>query len=820
MVNRFFKSYTFILIVLLSITVSANGQSNLLTNGNFELNLANWTTMTGDGTASFIIDRNVYKEGTSSLRVNVSKAGSNPWSVQCWNNSLSVKTGQFYQVVFWAKAAAHGGKFDALVQRTTGDFRRFHTITVNPDTVWTRYTFSFTSDVTYLSGIGFTMQFPVEGVFYFDDIQVFTSEELIPNGGFESGILPWNNVTSGDGIASFHLETNDVFEGNRALRINVTQSGAAAADIQTISRSFTANTVFLYSFSFMAKGIVPGQKLNLVFQSGSTTQTKEFILTGDWKQYSGFFSCTVTRVDYQLRFQYLDEGTYFLDDIRLETTTEHQQWMKDIDNRIDEIRKGNFRITLLDANNNPVQGDVNIEMTKHDFEWGLAIEFWNHVYPAITYNAVEENWFLETAVKYFNSGVVGNSMKWYAMEPQDGIVSYAATNQYINWTRSVGWKLRGHTLIWGSRDPWTNPDWLHPEYSWNGATTRPPLPVPTVISRVKRRVERDTKYFENDVQEWDVVNEPIHVKYLSDYVGDSINWLAFKWAKAAAPNVRLFVNDYNILTYEDQKNTYKNYIRKMLANGAPIDGIGLQGHFGSSANWDYVVSALNDMANLGLPLKITEFDMGNQTEEKQAEEYGKMLKVAFSHPAMEGFYFWGMWDKRHWRGHEGAGMFRVDRTPKPSAEVVYDLIHNEWKTRENVLSDTEGSLSFRGFFGNYMLKVNIEGVVHVAEVHFPRSEGDQEVVLKLSPAVSIADKAKSVTPVFYPNPAKNTVHVEMLIGARLIQIFNSSGLILDEVNVENLYQAKLDLSRFKDGLFLARVIYLDGKIITEKIIKN
>ena len=459
-------------------------------------------------------------------------------------------------------------------------------------------------------------------------------------------------------------------------------------------------------------------------------------------------------------------------------------------------------------------------MTRHDFEWGLAIEFWNHVYPAITYNAVEENWYLETATKYFNAGVVGNSMKWYAMEPQDGVVSYAATNQYINWTRSVGWKLRGHTLIWGSRDPWTNPDWLHPEYSWSGETSRSPLPVPTVISKVKRRVERDTKYFENSVQEWDVVNEPIHVKYLSDYVGDSINWLAYKWAKAAAPGVRLFVNDYNILTYEDQKNTYKNYIRKMLANGAPIDGIGLQGHFGSAANWNYVVDALNDMASLGLPLKITEFDMGDQTEEKQAEEYGKMLRVAFSHPAMEGFYFWGMWDKRHWRGDRGAGMFRVDRSAKPSAEVVYNLIHEEWKTRENVVSDHEGNLAFRGFFGNYKLKVNIDGVVHVAEVQFPRSEGDQEVILKLSPTVSIADKVNSVVPVFYPNPAKNTLHVEMLIGAKFIQIFNSSGLLIDEVIVENMYQIQLDISRFTNGLYLARVVYADGEILTEKIVKN
>ena len=61
---------------------------------------------------------------------------------------------------------------------------------------------------------------------------------------------------------------------------------------------------------------------------------------------------------------------------------------------------------------------------------------------------------------------------------------------------------------------------------------------------------------------------------------------------------------------------------------------------------------LDYLAEIGLPIKVTEFDMNvramNISEADQAKEYAKVLRTCFSHPAIEGFLFWGFWDARHW----------------------------------------------------------------------------------------------------------------------------------------------------------------------------
>ena len=88
---------------------------------------------------------------------------------------------------------------------------------------------------------------------------------------------------------------------------------------------------------------------------------------------------------------------------------------------------------------------------------------------------------------------------------------------------------------------------------------------------------------------------------------------------------------------------------------------------------------------------------------KQAEEYAKILRTAFSHPAIEGFLFWGFWDARHWR--PGAGLFDSDFKPKAAADSVYHLIHEVWTTSMTLRLDSLGQADFRGFYGTYDVRL-------------------------------------------------------------------------------------------------------------------
>ena len=47
-----------------------------------------------------------------------------------------------------------------------------------------------------------------------------------------------------------------------------------------------------------------------------------------------------------------------------------------------------------------------------------------------------------------------------------------------------------------------------------------------------------------------------------------------------------------------------------------------------------------------------------------------------------------------------------DFSKKPSWYALYDLLHNEWQTKEE-LEAKEGSASFRGFYGDYKIDVTV-----------------------------------------------------------------------------------------------------------------
>ena len=52
------------------------------------------------------------------------------------------------------------------------------------------------------------------------------------------------------------------------------------------------------------------------------------------------------------------------------------------------------------------------------------------------------------------------------------------------------------------------------------------------------------------------------------------------------------------------------------------------------------------------------------------------------------------------------GLLRSDLSPKPAYLALQNLIHQEWNTREELVSDQEGIFHFRGFDGTYEIVVN------------------------------------------------------------------------------------------------------------------
>ncbi len=391
-----------------------------------------------------------------------------------------------------------------------------------------------------------------------------------------------------------------------------------------------------------------------------------------------------------------------------------KNWYDSASIRIDSLRKANFVLQILDKNGQPVSDSIKIKLFKHKFTFGVVMD------PESSPGS--DSWDRATMYRYYNGAVSGNCFKWSGIEANRGVLTYAGFDSILAWCERVGWRLKGHTLLWNGHagNYHEVPKWVQD------------LPTAQEANEAcKTRVIREVTRYKGRVFEYDVMNEPSHTFYLTNKIGDSINWNCFKWARQADSTAELFMNDYNTIEW-DEYQPFINIVRKCLDNGAPITGIGIQAHFGGSIITNDVKRRLDKLATLGLPMRITEFDMNvtenNVTPINQAMYYARMLRIAFSYPKITGFYFWGLIDGKVWRA--GSGIFAVNKTPKPAADSVYNLIHKEWTTDVTGLTDNEGKILFRGFYGDYHIFAKINGVWKEFRISCTQKQKDSTLILR------------------------------------------------------------------------------------------
>lgn len=199
---------------------------------------------------------------------------------------------------------------------------------------------------------------------------------------------------------------------------------------------------------------------------------------------------------------------------------------------------------------------------------------------------------------------------------------------------------------------------------------------------------------------WDVVNEVIDASQpncLRDdqwlrVVGPDYIESAFRYARAADPKARLFINDYST-TRPEKRDCLERVVKDLLARGTPLDGVGHQMHVDvfqpSLADID---RALSVVARLGLENQITELDVSIYRRHtyllpapaetlliEQGQRYKALMGVFLAHPELSAVTWWGISD-RHTSLNEGWDWWRSDQPllfdqqqrPKPGYRAVLE----------------------------------------------------------------------------------------------------------------------------------------------------
>ena len=367
------------------------------------------------------------------------------------------------------------------------------------------------------------------------------------------------------------------------------------------------------------------------------------------------------------------------------------EWRKSAAERIDQIRKADLKLSVVDANDQPVSNaKVEVRMKRHAFGFGTAV-----VAQAFLSNAPDDLRYKDWYFRLFNQAVFENDFKWPSFES-----SRTRSLQALDWLRDQGiTNIRGHNLVWP-------------------ALQYLPRDIPNLLSnpaalrqRIQTHITDVVTATAGKFRDWDVVNEPIPNRDLQNVLGDEalIDW--FKQARQADPAARLFINEFNIIPNESanraKQDEYFRLIEWLKEKGAPVDGLGEQGHFGQSLTGiDRAKQILDRFAALGLVIQVTEFDIDIFDEKLQADYTRDYLTLCFSHPAIDSFLMWGFWEGRHWKPN--GAILRRDWSLKPNGEVWRDLTTKEWWTNADLTTGDDGTATTRGFLGDYEVTVRLD----------------------------------------------------------------------------------------------------------------
>lgn len=314
---------------------------------------------------------------------------------------------------------------------------------------------------------------------------------------------------------------------------------------------------------------------------------------------------------------------------------------------------------------------------------------------------------------HFNSFTTENEMKLYTIASNENTdFNYKDINTYdfsqademLTYMRSKGKKIRGHALIWH----YEAPDWI--KNCKDKATL-----LDMIDTYCYNVVKHFSDKFGDVIYAWDVVNEAVSdnftgvkveqsVKDVFQNIDDGCNEMrkdfwdvagldyittAFKAARRADPNVKLYYNDYNICTEKQKLRGVMNLVSQLIDAGAPIDGVGLQSHF-KSTNSNLVTDAenainylyrLSEVKQHPLDIQITELDVENRgnNDSALATFYGDLFAMyRRNSDKISSVTFWGVADDYSWLDNGPYNMaypflFDKNKNKKPAFDSVFDF---------------------------------------------------------------------------------------------------------------------------------------------------
>jgi endo-1,4-beta-xylanase len=259
---------------------------------------------------------------------------------------------------------------------------------------------------------------------------------------------------------------------------------------------------------------------------------------------------------------------------------------------------------------------------------------------------------------YWNQVTPENEGKWPSCEQaKDDFNYWLWLDRAYEYAQTNGLKFKEHCLVWGHSSG---------EPSWVCSLT---------TAEQKTQVEQWMAALAERYPNFDyidVVNEPLHdVPCYKDAIGgdgatgwDWVIW-SYETARRNFPNAKLLINEYGTLESSSATSRYLGIIN-LLADRGLVDGIGVEGHSLESVSASVIKSNLDALADTGLPIYLSEYDVNVADDAQQQQVYQAQFPIFWEHPAVAGVTLWGYVQGEIWR--TDAYLIRTDGSERPAMQ--------------------------------------------------------------------------------------------------------------------------------------------------------
>jgi endo-1,4-beta-xylanase len=264
-----------------------------------------------------------------------------------------------------------------------------------------------------------------------------------------------------------------------------------------------------------------------------------------------------------------------------------------------------------------------------------------------------------------------NCGKWKSVERERGMRVWTDLDAMVQFADRHSVIAKHHCLVWGMQQP----DWTQEAADMSNA-------VDDVIADFFERYSKTIALV-------DVVNEPISQPpaYRSQLGGDGESgwdWVVWTFRRARLHGKshgftgKLILNEWGIENDEGKLGRFRQIV-SILQQEAVIDAVGVQGHFLEDADPARVKQNLDSLAETGLPIYISEFELDIADDAKHQQQFAALFSIFWEHPAVRGVTVWGHREGAMWR--KNGYLIRKDGSDRPAMTWLRQYADSHRKTR-------------------------------------------------------------------------------------------------------------------------------------------